>query len=238
MRKLFIFLFVLILCVFLTYILSKSRTFQLFGNLINKIDTNEKIVALTFDDCPNQNLESLLNVLSENDVYATFFIPGNCIEKDPETIKSIVNAGHSIGNHSYSHKRMIFKSTDFIAEEIEKTNELIRSVGYSGEITFRPPNGKKLILLPLYLKQNNIKTIMWNIEPDTYNQAKTPEDYAIYTEDYINNNISEGSIILLHPFCELCAGNITALETVIPHLKGAGYRFVTIDEVIKYLNQT
>jgi peptidoglycan-N-acetylglucosamine deacetylase len=90
-------------------------------------------------------------LLNDHDIKATFFLIGNEIEKNQEEAKAIVNEGHQIGNHTYSHQRMIFKSPLFIKEEIEKTDELIRHGGYKGEIDFRPPNGKKIVGLPYYL---------------------------------------------------------------------------------------
>lgn len=63
---------------------------------------------------------------------------------------------------------MIFKSPTYIKNEIKKTDRLIRETGYKGEILFRPPNGKKFVLLPYYLSEHNRKTIMWDLEPDSH----------------------------------------------------------------------
>ncbi len=96
------------------------------------------------------------------------FLIGNELEKNLSLGKSIVQSGHQVGNHTYSHNRMVFKTPSFIKEEIEKTNALIRQTGFTGAIDFRPPNGKKLIGLPYYLNKNNIETITWDLEPDTF----------------------------------------------------------------------
>ncbi len=76
---------------------------------------------------------------------------GRNVEKFPDLAERMVAAGHELGNHSYSHTRMVFGSYDFMRSEIERTDALIRSVGYTGPIHFRSPYGKKLLLLPLYL---------------------------------------------------------------------------------------
>lgn len=146
-----------------TYKLMNSRTFQLFGGLTNKVETNQKAVALTFDDGPTDNVDDILAVLNQYDIKATFFLVGNEIEKRKEEAEKIAVAGHQVGNHSYSHQRMIFKSPSFIKEEIDKTDALIESIGYEGEIDFRPPNGKKLAFLPFYLQKEGKETITWNI---------------------------------------------------------------------------
>lgn len=121
-----------------------SRTFQLYGGLTYKVETNQKVVALTFDDGPTENVDDILTLLNDHNIKATFFLIGNEIEKNQEEAKAIVNEGHQIGNHTYSHQHMIFKSPWFIKEEIEKTDELIRHGGYKGEIDFRPPKEKRL----------------------------------------------------------------------------------------------
>lgn len=213
---------------YLLFQLSKSRTFQFFGGLTSKIDTNEKVVALTFDDAPSTNADEVLNILAEKDVKATFYVIGEYAEKYPGQIKKIAERGHELGNHSYSHQRFLFKSQSFIKNEVEKTNQLIRSAGYGGEITFRPPNGKKLFGLPWYLSRNNIKTITWSVEPDTY-YPENAESIAKYTLD----NVRPGSIILLHPFCDVeCSADREALPRIIEGLKVKGYQLATVTQLL------
>jgi len=123
---------------------TKLRTFQLFGELTYQVETENKVIALTFDDGPTKNVDQILPLLDKYKARATFFLIGNEIEKHPEEVKKLVEAGHQIGNHTYSHERMVLKSPSFIKKEIEKTDELIRKSGYKSEIDFRPPYGKNL----------------------------------------------------------------------------------------------
>lgn len=132
--------------------LSNSRTFQFFGNLVHKVETEQKVVALTFDDGPTHYTEEILSLLAELDVQATFFVTGRELAENPEAGAMVVEAGHELGNHSWSHQRMVFKSPGFIRDEIQRTNEQIRAASHQGPIHFRPPNGKKLLLLPRYLR--------------------------------------------------------------------------------------
>ena len=209
--------------------ISKSRTFQFFGELNNHVNTNQKIIALTFDDAPTGYTDEVLKILAKKNVKATFYAIGQSLEKYPNQAKEIIKQGHELGNHSYSHQRFIFKSQSFIKNEIEKTNQLIHEAGYTGEITFRPPNGKKLLGLPWYLQQNNIKTIMWDVEPDTYVSGNSK-----LIVKYTLENIKPGSIILLHPFCaKQCAADREALPVIIDSLKTKGYSFVTISQLLK-----
>ncbi|MCA1010620.1 polysaccharide deacetylase family protein [Halobacillus halophilus] len=218
---------IVFLLLFGTYKLMNSRTFQLFGGLTYKVETNQKVVALTFDDGPTENADHILALLNEKDIKATFFLIGNEIESNHEEAKKIVKEGHQIGNHSYSHQRMIFKSPSFIQKEIEKTDELIRNIGYKGEIDFRPPNGKKIAALPYYLSKHNKDTITWNIEPDTL--FTDPDDKM----EYVKEKVTPGSIILLHPMYDKTGEDIIALEGIIDSLLNKGYKFVTVNELQK-----
>ncbi|WP_226670657.1 polysaccharide deacetylase family protein [Metabacillus litoralis] len=210
-----------------TFKVTKLTTFQLFGELTYQVQTENKVLALTFDDGPTKNVDQILPLLDKYEAKATFFLIGNDIEKYPEEAKKVVEAGHQIGNHTYSHKRMVLKSPAFIKEEIEKTDELIRKSGYKDEIDFRPPYGKKLVGLPYYLNKHNRETIMWSLEPDTY---YTSADEKV---DYVMDNIKPGSIILLHPMYDQTGEAMEAIEDILSELTNDGYKFVTVDELQK-----
>ncbi len=209
--------------------LSKLRSFQFFGNLVTSVNIEEKIIALTFDDGPGSNTEEILNILRDEDIKATFFLTGQEIEANQEFASKIVQAGHEIGNHSYSHKRMIFKSYSYIKEEVEKTDKLIRELGYEGDIYFRPPNGKKLLFLPYYLYKNKRYTVLWNIEPESYPNIE--KDSKKIT-DYVIEKAEPGSIILLHVMYENRKESLKAVKPIIVALKEKGYQFVTISELL------
>jgi chitin deacetylase len=221
------------LLMYLIFQLSKSRTFQFFENLTSKLDTKDKVIALTFDDAPSPQTRTVLEILTSKNVTATFYMVGQNIEKFPMEAKDIADAKMELGNHSYSHHRMIFKSLSFIDSEVQKTTSLIRKTGYTGEITFRPPNGKKLFLLPWYLQRHNIKTIMWDVEPDTYaSSTQEGKDKTTFLINYVSNNTKPGSIILMHPFCDKCVSDRDALPIIIDTLQQRGYRFVTVSELL------
>jgi len=210
--------------------ISKSRTFQFFGVIVPRVETSEKIVALTFDDGPTPEFtDEILQILKEEDVKATFFLIGGELEKHLDEGKKIVAAGHEIGNHSYSHTRMIFVTPSFVKEEIEKTDALIRAAGYERGTHFRPPYGKKLFALPFYLSRNNRKSITWDVEPESF------PDVANDTEKitkYVLANTNNGSIILLHVMYDPQKKSLTAVKPVIEGLKQKGFRFVTVSDLI------
>ena len=227
---------ILILCLFalLTIVflfqLSRSRTYQVFGNIVSYVSTDKKVVALTFDDGPVKGAsETILALLQQEGVKATFFLTGREIEVNPADARTIVAAGHQIGNHSYSHQRMVLMGSQTIIHEVEKTNQLIRSLGYQGEIVFRPPYGKKLFGLPYYLQQQRIKTITWNVEPET-DEAIANDSHAI--AEHVLHNVKPGSIILLHVMYKSRHASMESVPEIIKGLKEKGYTFVTVNELL------
>ncbi|MGE6204551.1 polysaccharide deacetylase family protein [Guptibacillus hwajinpoensis] len=217
--------FMIILGLYGSYKLMNSREFQLFGGLTNRVETDQKVVALTFDDGPSENAEDLLPLLDQYHAKATFYVIGQELKKNEEIGKKIVEAGHDLGNHSYSHKPMVFKKYDYMKKEIERTNQLILEVGYEREIDFRPPYGKKLVGLPYYLNQNDIETITWDLEPDTY--YTNTQDKV----NYVNEHVKSGSIILLHPMYDDSGEELKTIEGILKSLTNKGYQFITVNEL-------
>lgn len=212
------------------YQLMNARTFQLFGTLVARAQTAEKVVALTFDDGPQPVYsEQVLAILDELGIKATFFVTGADLEQHMAQAQQIVAAGHALGNHSFSHQRMILVTPAFVRDEIERTDQLIREAGYSGAITFRPPYGKKLVALPYYLAQTNRTTIMWNIEPES-DPAVAAASERIAAD--ILSQARPGSIILLHVMYASGQPSRDALRDTVIGLQQAGYRFVTVPELL------
>jgi len=209
---------------------SKSKRFQFVGNLIDRVETTEKVVALTFDDGPTKHkTKEILNILDEAEIKATFYLVGSSIAQNIQETKDIIAKGHEIGNHSYTHQRMVLKSYRFIADELEKTNQLITQAGYRNEIRFRPPYGKKLFSLPYYLNNKNITTVTWDVEPETYlDKNASANDIT----KYVVQNTKPGSIILLHVMFKSRGNSLAAVPLIVQQLKDKGYRFVTVSELI------
>jgi peptidoglycan-N-acetylglucosamine deacetylase len=213
--------------------ISKSRTFQFFGEIIPRINTPEKIVALTFDDGPTPGAtEEILSILKEENVKATFFVIGADLERNLEEGRKIVAAGHELGNHSYSHERMVLKTPSFIESEIERTDQLIRQAGYQSTIHFRPPFGKKLILLPYFLSRTSRKTITWDVEPDSYPEIAGNSNRIV---SHVMEKVRPGSIILLHVMYPSRGASLKAVKGVIAGLKGEGYSFKTVSQMLDIL---
>jgi peptidoglycan-N-acetylglucosamine deacetylase len=208
----------------------KSHTFQFFGVIVPRVSTSEKVVALTFDDGPTTSATNeILGVLAEMKVKATFFLIGAELERNMAEGRKIVAAGHQLGNHSYSHVRMILVTPSFVRQEIEKTDRLIREAGYSKEINFRPPFGKKLLALPYYLSKTGRKTIMWDVEPDSNAEIASDSRRII---EVVRSRVRPGSIILLHAMYPKRQQSLNAVRGIIEGLEREGYSFVTVYELL------
>lgn len=224
-----IIILVLIIFTFVCLILfqlSRSWTFQFFGNLTDRVETNEKVIALTFDDAPTGHTPAILDMLAAKNVKATFYVIGKNIEEHPDIAKRIVAEGHELGNHSYSHRRLVMKSQSYIDKEIQTTNALIREAGYAGNITFRPPYGKKLFGLPWYLKRHGMTTVMWDIGTDWHRSG------ADNMVEYTLSHAKPGSIILMHPFYGNFSDDRDALSRIIDGFHEKGYGFVTVTDLL------
>jgi chitin deacetylase len=232
-RIVYVLLSILIILVLLytSWQYSKSRISQLFGNIINKVDTDQNLVALTFDDGPTKNTDQVLEILDELDIKATFFVTGKELEASMAEAKKIVSHGHQLANHSYSHSQMVLKSYGFIKNEIESTDQLIREAGYKGEIYFRPPYCKKLVMLPYYLSRQNKTSITWNIEPESYSGVGASSKNIV---KHVNDNITSGSIILLHVMYDSREQSLKAINGIVKSLREKDYEFKTISELINY----
>ena len=220
----------IIICLIALWQISRSRTFQFFGELIPRINTSQKIVALTFDDGPTVDAtDQILAILAEQNIKATFFVIGADLERNLDQGRKIVAAGHELGNHSYSHERMILVTPSFVKQEIETTDKVIRDAGYQGEILFRPPYGKKLFALPYYLSKTGRKSITWDVEPESYPEIDANADKITA---HVLSNTRPGSIIILHVMYPNRRESMKAVKTIVEGLKSQGYSFKTVSELL------
>ncbi|MFJ1454997.1 polysaccharide deacetylase family protein [Nocardia sp. N2S4-5] len=207
------------------YVLMNSRTYQVAGRLVHRIDTADKVVALTFDDGPTERTPEILATLGALAVPATFYLVGRDLASRPGDGAAIAAAGHEIGNHSYSHRRFVLVTPGTVRDEVERTDAEIRRTGYHGPITFRPPYGKKLFALPTYLSDHDRTTVMWDVEPDSHGDAETGR-----IVDETLDAVRPGSIILLHAMYQ--ADSRAAVVPIVDGLRARGYRFVTVSQLI------
>ncbi|NKY56516.1 polysaccharide deacetylase family protein [Nocardia flavorosea] len=208
------------------YFLMNSRTYQLAGRLVDRVEAEDKVVALTLDDGPSEHAGEVLDLLAAADIPATFYLNGRDLAARPELGRAIAEAGHEIGNHTYNHRRMVLVSSATVADEVQRTDTEIRKTGYQGNITFRPPYGKKLWTLPKYLSGHDRTTVTWDVEPEAGNSSA--DAIVAATVDQVR----PGSIILLHTMFGSGAASRAAIGPIAEKLRADGYRFVTVSELI------
>lgn len=190
-----------------------------------------KVAYITIDDGPSKNTLAILNVLKEKGVKVTFFVLGKNAENNPKYLKAIADAGHVIGNHSYSHVyKQIYASPETLKSEIEHTNSIIKNiVGQDYKVTvFRFPGG---------LKQNDsayaqvvyglgMDYYAWSIDPqDSVGRKSSAKEIIAKFNKQLRNQ--QHPVILLHD-----ANNkdttVEALSLIIDELKAKGYSFDVI----------
>lgn len=205
--------------------LSRSRCFTVGAPVICRVETSAPKVALSFDDGPTAlGLDAVLPELERRGVKATFFLIGEQAEKRPDLVRRIADAGHEIGNHSYSHKRMALKSRRFYDREIERTQQALAKSGVTSTL-FRPPYAKKLFGLPLAVRAHGLKMVTWDVEDPVTND---PRAFA----DEVVAEARAGSIILLHPMYQANETGRKALPQILDGLRAKGLSVVTVGELL------
>lgn len=196
--------------------------------LINQGMTNKPCIALTYDAGNGAAATSmLLGILDQHHIKATFFLTGEWIEKYPDIGKRIVEAGHEVGNHTFSHPDLTQKSREEILEELVKTEKAIKELIYIDcKPLFRLPYGVwNRKVLEVVGEAGYTYSIGWSLDTIDWKQ---PEAEMIV--DRVMKNIKNDDIILMHLEYDHTA---KATEMMIPKLKALGYEFVGISEMLK-----
>ena len=206
-----------------------------YDDLLAKYDAfykgnpNDKVLYLTFDNgYENGYTDKILDVLKKAQVTATFFVTGHYLESAPGIAKRMVEEGHIIGNHSWSHPDMTKISDEKIIEELEKVERKTEEVtGQKGMKFLRPPRGIFSERTLKVAKDAGYYHVFWSIafvdwETDKQRGWK-------YAYDKIMAQVHPGAVILLHTVSK---DNADALEKVIQDLKARGYTFLSLDDFL------
>jgi peptidoglycan/xylan/chitin deacetylase (PgdA/CDA1 family) len=190
----------------------------LFPQLVWNFAENEQKVFLTFDDGPSTSVtDSILTILEEEKVRATFFCIGKNVKKNPELANKILKKGHSIGNHSMTHVNGWRTRKKSYLKNINEASEYINSN------LFRPPFGR-FNFYSLYKILKKYKLVMWDVLSGDFDEKL--EEKAV-----INNvikNVSNGSIIVFHDNNKCKEKTLSALLKTIKKLKEKGFSFEVI----------
>jgi peptidoglycan/xylan/chitin deacetylase (PgdA/CDA1 family) len=188
----------------------------LFPSLVWRKETLDKEIWLTFDDGPTPEVTPcILSVLKKENVKATFFLVGQQIEEFPELLGAIIKDGHTIANHSYSHKNGWLTSKEKYLEDIENCQALMPN-----NKLFRPPYGKVTKVQIAVLKEK-YKIILWDVLSYDFKQNTSPKK----VQENIIQNTTAGSIIVMHNNLMSFKNLQPILEKTIQQLKEKGYNF-------------
>lgn len=228
-----------ILTVFLTLSLPSRtvadgiQTWGGFGrqdNVFSCADTEEKILALTFDDGPHPKYtDEILDILVKYNVKATFFVIGKNAERYPKIIKRISDGGHEIGNHTYSHVTAEKVSSEKFKEELYKTHSALRRITGKAPVLFRPPTGHCNAVTVKCATEMDYKLIVWTVDTRDWSHESTQS-----IVNTVKKRARSGSIVLFHDYISSPSPTPEALRILIPYLLNEGYRFVTVSELLSY----
>lgn len=215
------------------YYLFFSPTSQVFGKVVYHIHNHEKLIALTFDDGPNEPYTSeIIDILDEYKIKGTFFEVGKNIERYPATTRRLFQEGHVIGNHSFSHSLKKPLTQPFFSSEIDKTQTIIYNLTGQEPALFRPPWFLRDPLMLHTAKKENLEVVTGTFG----------SNFEVFQPDYgdiansVLHKVRPGQIIVLHDGYNASGAKreqtVQALTIIIPRLLAEGYHFVTVPDLL------
>ncbi|WP_018756258.1 polysaccharide deacetylase family protein [Paenibacillus terrigena] len=202
-----------------------SSTFLLHG------PTAPRRIALTFDDVPDDYFTPLiLDTLKKLDIKATFFVVGNRAESHPEIVQRMINEGHVLGNHSYTHANLPKIADAAFQNEVLKTEHIIKKITGKTMLFIRPPYGNVSEDQIKWLASKHMKIINWNVDSLDWKGLSADQ-----VRDNIMSHITSGAIVLQHGaggVGEDLTGTIEALPSMVAELRAQNIEIVTIPELL------
>jgi peptidoglycan/xylan/chitin deacetylase (PgdA/CDA1 family) len=205
---------------------------KLFERVHWRASTDEPRIALTFDDGPHTiSTPLILDLLSQFKVSATFFLVGKRLAKHHKIARQMVDAGHEIGNHTFSHSLLYLSTKKRIRDEICRTDRLLRNIDGAEPKFFRPPAGfftKRVLDIVELLGYKTVVGDVYPRDPHLPGKKKIVERVLQRT--------AAGSIIILHDGGSTKrmdrSQTLEALSEIIPHLRKLGFEFLTLSKLL------
>lgn len=209
----------------------RGRSAAVFGKSYWRGRPDAPAIAITFDDGPSEGTPRLLDLLDRYGVPATFFQCGANVERLPSIARDVRAAGHEIGNHSYSHPLLCFRSSAFIETELRRAQDAIGSHTGAAPVWFRAPFGARWFGLGAAQKRVGLTGVMWTVIG--YDWSRNADAVV----EKISRGVGNGAILCLHDGRELRARpdigvTVEAVRRLVPVLLDRGYRFETVSRLL------
>ena len=215
-----------VLCVSLTAFLIGFPTTAL--EVYRSVENDSMKIAITFDDGPHPILTPrILNILDRFHVSATFFMVGVNIENYPETARAVIDAGHEVGNHTYSHTHLERLSREDVEREIWLCEDILEELCEYRPHLFRPPEGAMSTYVENSSEENDYTLILWSLDTRDWENKNTEQ-----IVETVLSKIHPGDIILMHDYIGRHSKTPEALEILLPRLIERGYEPVTVSELL------
>lgn len=209
-----------------------ARGSQLLSKSVYRGRGRRKSIALTFDDGPSESTPVLLEYLEKHGVTATFFECGMNVRRLPSVAREVVAAGHQLGNHTWSHPRLLLRSPAFINREFADTQHLLIAETGAEPVILRVPYGIRSIGLRRVQRRLDLLEVQWTA---IGNDWKLP---ATGIAARVLRRASPGGIICLHDGRGVwekpdVSPMLEAIRQIVPALRDQGYTFETVSELLR-----
>jgi peptidoglycan/xylan/chitin deacetylase (PgdA/CDA1 family) len=212
---------------------SMAPTGQWYGQTFTGLPHGSRQIALTYDDGPNDpHTLRLLEILAKHGVRATFFLIGRYVRQRPDIAREIVQAGHIVGNHTFTHPLLIFKSEKEIRQQLSECRDALQDAIGEPSNLFRPPFGGRRPAVLRVARELGLEAIMWNVTGYDWNAPP-----AAVIERKVAKQIRGGDVILLHDGGHKQMGadrsqTVIATDRLIARHKTEGYEFVSVPQMM------
>ena len=210
---------------------SVAKNSQLFGPTVYRGTPHRKSVALTFDDGPSESTGELLEYLHKEEVPATFFMCGLNVRRLPQVAGAVAASGHQLGNHTYSHPNLPFKSRAFIDQEFTETQKIIQFETGVTPMVLRAPYGFRWVGMREVQQRLSLLSVMWTISGFDW---RWPAGRVAH---HILSHCDPGAIVCMHDGRGVkvrpdIRATLAAVRYIVPRLKDNGYTFETVSGVL------
>jgi peptidoglycan/xylan/chitin deacetylase (PgdA/CDA1 family) len=166
-------------------------------------------------------------------VQATFFLIGRYVQQRPDIVEELVKAGQVVGNHTFTHPLLTFKSAAQVRTELETCHRALNDAVGEHSNLFRPSFGGRRPAVLRIARQMGLEPVMWNVTGYDWNAPP-----AELIENKVTRRVRGGNVILLHDGGHLKmgadrGGTVIATDRLITRYKAEGYQFVTVPEMMR-----